>query len=235
MDIRLSNRMAAIADMVDERTVADIGCDHAFVSIRLIQAGTAERVIAMDVREGPLEIARANVAEHELESRVCVRQSNGFSALLEHEAECAVIAGLGGPLMVNILRDGERHIKNGIHLVLQPQSELPCVRAYLFDIGYEVVREIMLSEEGKYYTVMKAVPAERQIATYTEAELLYGRILLASKNPTLMRYLSHRYEKNRKLMAALTAAGTGKARERMEELRAEQRMLVSCLGAFPAV
>lgn len=230
MDIRLSKRMTVLVDMVDEPTVADIGCDHAFVSIKLVLAGTAERVVAMDVREGPVEIARANVAECGLENRISVRLSDGFSALSEHEAECAVIAGMGGPLMVHILRAGQRHMKNGIHLVLQPQSELYCVRACLFDMGYEIIREEMLSEEGRYYTVMKAVPAERRIDTYTEAELLYGRILLASKNPTLMRYLRHTYEKNRKLMERLAAAGTDKAGRRMEELRREQEMLVSCLG-----
>ncbi len=228
-DVRLSNRMKAIVDMVDEETVADIGCDHAFVSIALVQAGKALRVIAMDVNPGPIHIAGENVSAYHMEDRIQIRLSDGFAALREHEAECAVIAGMGGQLMVDILRAGDGHLQNGIHLVLQPQSEPHVVRAYLHRAGYEIICEDMLQEDGKYYVIMKAVPAGAQVTEYSEAELMYGRLLLESRNPVLMAYLKSRYERNRKLDENLTKAGTEKARERAAGLRREQVLIKECL------
>lgn len=228
-DVRLSNRMKAIVNMVDEGTVADIGCDHAFVSIALIQSGKASRVIAMDVKPGPIRIAGANVSAYCMEDKIQIRLSDGFAALGECEAECAIIAGMGGQLMVDILRAGNSHMKNGIHLVLQPQSEMHVVRAYLHKTGYEIIREDMLQEDGKYYVVMKAVPAEEKVQEYSEAELRYGRLLLESRNPVLMEYLKNRYEQNRKLDENLTKADTCKARERAARLRREQALIEECL------
>lgn len=229
-EVRLSNRMKAIVGMVDEETVADIGCDHAFVSIALIQSGKASRVVAMDVKPGPIHIAGANVSAYHMEDKIQIRLSDGFAALEEREAACAIIAGMGGQLMVDILRAGNMHLKNGIHLVLQPQSELHVVRAYLHSAGYEIIREDMLQEDGKYYVVMKAVPAGKRIPEYSEAELRYGRLLLKSRNPVLMEYLKNRYEQNRKLDENLTKADTGKSRERAAELRREQVLIEECLG-----
>lgn len=228
-DVRLSNRMKAIVNMVDEETVADIGCDHAFVSIALIQSGKASRVIAMDVKQGPVHIARENISAYRMEDKIQIRLSDGFAALEEREAVCAVIAGMGGQLMADILRAGNSHMKNGIHLVLQPQSEMHVVRAYLHSVGYEIIREDMLREDGKYYTVMKAVPAGKKVPEYSDAELRYGRLLLESRNPVLMEYLKDRYEQNRRLGENLKRADTGKSRERAAQLLCEQELIEECL------
>ncbi len=228
-DVRLSNRMKTIVNMVDEETVADIGCDHAFVSIALIQSGKALRVIAMDVNPGPIHIAGANVSAYHMEDKIQIRLSDGFAALREHEVECAIIAGMGGQLMVDILRAGNRHLKNGIHLVLQPQSEMHVVRAYLHSAGYEIICEDMMQEDGKYYVIMKAVPSGDKVPEYSEAELMYGRILLESRNSVLMAYLKNRYKQNRKLYENLTKADTQKARERAVELQREQVLIRECL------
>ena len=229
-DIKLSKRMNAIVDMVDEETVADIGCDHSFVSIALVQRDIASHVVAMDVRSGPVKIAIANVHEHKMDSCIDVRISDGFESLGEHEAECAIIAGMGGSLMVGILERGKAHLKNKISLVLQPQSDIYLVREYLHNVGYEIVRENMLVDEDKYYTIMRAVPALATVSPYTKEELEYGRILLAEKNPVLMEYLSYKYDKNEHIMMELKKKNTEKALDRINELILEQQTIRSCLG-----
>lgn len=160
---KLSDRMRMNISMIDEKKVADIGCDHAFVSISLIEEGISEHVIAMDVRKGPLDIAKNNISQSGCDDVIETRLSDGFEKLAVGEVDCALIAGMGGPLMVNILKNGKAHTDAGLHLVLQPQSDIEQVRRYLFDIGYEIVREDMLEEDDKYYVTMKAIPMSEVI------------------------------------------------------------------------
>lgn len=228
-EIRLSDRMQAIVDMVDEPRIADIGCDHAFVSIELIRSGRAAHVTAMDVRQGPLDIARTNVASYGLEDRISIRLSDGFSALDVGEADCAIIAGMGGPLMIKIMQEGFAHLENGIHLILQPQSETAMVRAYLLQAGYEIIAEDMVCEDEKYYTIMKAVPACGAIDTYMPEEEIYGRLLIASGNPVLRQYLQCSFEKNQALLYRLSEADTEKAQIRCREIMQEQRIIQAAM------
>lgn len=230
--INLSKRMQAVADLVDGNCVADIGCDHAFVSIYLIQSGKADRVIAMDVKTGPVGIAEENVSAYELGTRIDVRLSDGFAELDECEADCAIIAGMGGRLMVDILRAGSKHTDNGIHLVLQPQSESDKVRRYLLSIGYVIIEEDMLSEEDKYYTVIKAVPGQGCDDEYNRAEYMYGSCLLNSKNSVLKSYLLESRTKNLELMEKLEHIHTESSAVRLNSLREENAVIQEALQYY---
>ena len=106
-EVILSNRMQALTDMVTPGTViTDVGCDHGFVSVYLVQKGLSPRVIAMDVRSGPLERAREHIREYGLQDRIETRLSDGLHGLKTGEANGMICAGMGGPLMEKIT--GER-------------------------------------------------------------------------------------------------------------------------------
>lgn len=229
-DFILSKRMNTIVELVDKRRVADIGCDHAFISMALIERKLADYVVAMDVREGPLAAARRNISASGYGSVISTRLSDGFQALHRHEVSCAVIAGMGGGLMVNILKRAAIHISDGISLVLQPQSDIVMVRKYLYTVGYVINCERMLAEDGKYYTVMRAVPSDGKVEPYTEAELRYGRLLLASGDAVLCEYLDMLHKKNEIIIDKLRRAGTETAAHRMAELMYEQKMIKDCIG-----
>lgn len=213
--------------------VADIGCDHAYVSIALIERNLAQKVIAMDVRKGPLEIAAKNIAEYGFEEYIDIRLSDGMEKLAPGEADAIVIAGMGGLLMRNILSNGlhvmENHVKQNGKLgddlpevkrpvlILQPQSDIREVRYYLQTCSYCIEKEQMLIDEGKYYTVIRAVPtrqvdvdaleraggeaavvgageAEEDKAAYSEVELVYGRYGLQHKDRVLYEFLQKEAE-----------------------------------------
>ena len=106
-EVILSNRMQALTDMVTPGTViTDVGCDHGFVSVYLVQKGLSPRVIAMDVRSGPLERAREHIREYGLQDRIETRLSDGLHGLKTGEANGMICAGMGGPLMEKILTEG---------------------------------------------------------------------------------------------------------------------------------
>lgn len=92
-EVILSNRMQALTDMVTPGTViTDVGCDHGFVSVYLVQRGLSPRVIAMDVRSGPLERAREHIREYGLQDRIETRLSDGLHGLKTGEANGSVPA-----------------------------------------------------------------------------------------------------------------------------------------------
>lgn len=155
--IELSARLSAVAGMVTPGSrVADVGCDHGFVSIFLVQNGLASHVTAMDVRQGPLSRAREHVQQYGLSGYIDLRLSDGLSLLTpEDKTDCVILAGMGGRLMQRIIADA---LAKGLVIsqyVLQPQSEWAVLRRFLREAGYRIVQEEMVLEDGKFYPVMK--------------------------------------------------------------------------------
>lgn len=178
-----------VADMVTKGNVAaDIGCDHGFVSIYLVEQGICPYVIAMDVNEGPLLRAKEHVWERGLEKQIDIRLSDGIDKLLKNEADSVFIAGMGGRLVIKILSDHFDKVKALKEVILQPQSELHLVRHFLAEQGMTIVQEDMVEESGKFYPCMKAV-WKLETSVYTEMEEWYGPLLLERKHPVLYQYL----------------------------------------------
>lgn len=234
-DIKLSKRMQAVADMValsgDNLKVADIGCDHAYVSIYLKKKGIADVVFAMDVRKGPLDIARNNVSEYGLSDYIDVRLSDGFSKLAPGEAQVAVMAGMGGLLMIDIIKRGYEHIERDIELILQPQSDIERLREYIYDIEYHIVDEVMLVDEGKYYTVMRAVRTTK-VEKPNRIELMYGPVLLRDKSKVLKEYLLREREKLCEIKVRLNECATVKTSRRLSEIERELELIDEALTRF---
>uniref|UniRef100_UPI000AFEBE17 class I SAM-dependent methyltransferase n=1 Tax=Clostridium sp. NkU-1 TaxID=1095009 RepID=UPI000AFEBE17 len=192
--MKLSKRLETIASFVPEGSrIADIGTDHGYIPIHLVQEGKAKHAIAMDVREGPLLRAQAHIQEAGLQTQVEVRLSDGLLKLEENEADCVVIAGMGGELMIHILEAGRDLWESIPYWVLSPHSELDKVRRFLEEQEFFIERETMIKEEGKYYTVM-GISRETRAGNKEEREISYryGRILLESKDPVLKEYLKKR-------------------------------------------
>ena len=209
--MKLPLRLERIVGMVPPcRTACDIGCDHAYTAIELVKRGRAERVLACDVREGPLRMAERNVALAGLKGQVELRLGDGLTPVRTGEAETVVIAGMGGELMCRILRDRLRDFR---WFVLSPHSDMALVRHLLCDGGLRIVREEMLREDGKYYTVLlaeqgtgrkeEAALSSRTLASgqggedcaadnplyRTEADFCYGGLLIEGRDPVLWEFL----------------------------------------------
>lgn len=219
----LSLRMQRVADMVEPcERVADIGCDHGYVSIYLVEQGIADHVLAMDVRKGPLSRAEANIRQKQLQTRIECRLSDGLERLQPGEADTILLAGMGGRLMIDILTKGSNKRLGTETLIVQPQSDIPEVRRYLHRIGYEITAEDMLQEDGKYYTVMKAKPSDSDTAAdklWSEAEEQYGKLLLEKQSPVLKQYLEREERQLTQLQEQLNHQATEKVNQRLAELQ----------------
>ena len=220
--MKLSNRLLAAAGMVTKgNIVADIGCDHAYTSIYLCQAGIAPRVIAMDVNKGPLVGAKAHVEEAGLTKQIDIRLSDGLQNLLPGEADSVLLCGMGGLLMIKILSDYPETTDSFKELILQPQSEVGEVRHYLHKQGYEITKEHMLKEDGKFYVMMRAEKSAVPQVYETECDYIYGKLLLEEKSPVLAEYLDREQRLRTDVLAALTGQDSENAKARKESLNRE--------------
>lgn len=220
--VQLSKRLLAAAGMVTKgNIVADVGCDHAYTSIYLCQAGIAPKVIAMDVNKGPLVGAKAHVEEAGLSENIDIRLSDGLQRLIPGEADTVLLCGMGGLLMIKILSDYPEATASLKELILQPQSEVGEVRCYLHKQGYEITKEHMLKEDGKFYVMMRAVKSKIPQQYETECDYIYGKLLLEEKNPVLAEFLDREHRLRADVLTALSGQDTENARARKESLAME--------------
>lgn len=222
--MELSKRLQAVADMVHPGAgVADIGTDHAYIPIWLVSRGRTPWAVAMDVNEGPLMRARENIREAGLEGKIETRISDGFAALRPGEADTAVLAGMGGALMIRILREGADVVRSLKECVLQPQSEIEKVRTFLLKEGFSFIREDMAEEDGKYYPMMCVRPpsSAKETEEWTDTELQYGRLLLMGRHPVLRDYLEREIRIRTAIIDSLKSSDSDRAGQRIRELRAE--------------
>ena len=220
-EVILSNRMQALTDMVTPGTViTDVGCDHGFVSVYLVQKGLSPRVIAMDVRSGPLERAREHIREYGLQDRIETRLSDGLHGLKTGEANGMICAGMGGPLMEKILTEGREQAQGFAELILQPQSEIGKVRRFLNEHRLQIIEENMVEEDGKFYPMMKVIHGEKE--EYTVCEYTYGKCLLKQRHPVLKKYLDREMAIKEHVFGQLFKhQNSESAARRMEELKKE--------------
>lgn len=241
--MQLSKRLLGVADMVTEGSrLADVGTDHGYIPIYLVKQGRIPRAIAMDVNKGPLKRAEKNIIMHAAAQYIETRLSDGVQKLHPGEADSIIIAGMGGSLVIKILTEGEAVCKGVDEMILQPQSDIEKVRHYLKEHGYQIVREDMVLEDGKFYPMMKVV----QVSVVNGQKFLadsqnifaddkviydrYGRYLLEHQNPVLQQFLTKEaavlekiYENIRFLNSPEAVARRKEIEQEMQYIKAAQK------------
>lgn len=224
----LSKRLQMAASLVTRGyRVADVGTDHGFVPIYLVKMGICPSALAMDVRVGPLERAKEHIEAYGLEEKIQTRLSDGLEKLQKGEADSVVIAGMGGPLMVRILQDGQAVLEEVEELILSPHTEVERVRRWLQEAGWYIKEEHMLQEDGKYYVFLKAVHG---VGDYeSQNDFCFGKRLTETREAVWEQSMTVKLEKLRKVERQLAAQDTAGARARLEEVQEQIRQMETTL------
>lgn len=156
--IHLTPRQEMIAGLIRPgQVLADIGTDHARLPVALLQQGRIPFAYCTDVRQGPLDNARATIEQCGMSDKTRLVLCNGFEGLVFTDVHDFVVAGMGGVLTVELFTNAPwlKDFRN--HFVLQPQSHMQEVRRYLFENGYEIVRETATLDHHRPYTAMEVI------------------------------------------------------------------------------
>ncbi len=232
--MELSARLEAVARMVTKgNRVCDVGCDHGYISIYLVKNGISPYVYAMDVNRGPLLRAREHIMDYGYEDKIETILSDGLVSLGDKESDALVCAGMGGRLVIKILTEGMEKVCKMKELILQPQSEIHLVRAFLRQQGFYIDKEDMVYEDGKYYPMMHVVV---QSDKRNEENALYdkfGPYLLSKKHPVLKEYLKYTKNTLDEIEQKIKAEEkTDKIINRITELKIQQNEVEEALSVY---
>ena len=186
MKLPLSDRLLACCSFVRPGDrVADVGCDHGYLSIHLLKTGAASSVIASDVAQGPLQSAMRNAVKFGVKDKITFCLSDGVRSI-PRDFDCMVCAGMGADTMMSILGAAPWLKDPKYRLILQCQSKRPELRKWLYDQGFSISRET-LAKDGKFvYSIMEVVYAPGQ--TITPAQCYITPQLLEDRHPLLPEY-----------------------------------------------
>ena len=153
--MKLGNRLQAIADLVESDIVlADIGTDHGYLVTELIKRKKIKKAIASDINKGPVENCRTTVEAEKLSEYVEIRLGGGFIPYKKNEVHTAIIAGMGGKLIKDIIIESLEIVKTIDTLILQPMSGQDILRDYLINNNFEIVKEVIKNEQDRFYEII---------------------------------------------------------------------------------
>jgi tRNA (adenine22-N1)-methyltransferase len=192
--VKLSPRLNAIAKFIKTgAAVIDVGTDHGYIPVYLAQNSMAKRIIATDLRKGPLDRAKASALEYGVSERIEFIQTDGLIGIDGTgdggaAIDTVILAGMGGETIMAILEEAKWPLLNGLRMILQPQSKLGELSSWLDKNGCAVFDETLVEDEGRIYTVLLAGTGESR-APMSCAELYADRLLTEKRDPLLPRYL----------------------------------------------
>lgn len=187
MNIPLSKRLLTCAGFVKPGDrIADIGCDHGYLSIYLLKNNIAVSAIAADINEMPLASAKRNAERFSVGDKIRFYLSDGVKSI-PREFDTLICAGMGADTMVSILASAPWLEDKQYRLILQCQSKTHLLRQYLSSHGFSIHRETVLRDGRFLYTVMEVLyaPEEKRL---TEGQWYFPPALAKDTAPELPEY-----------------------------------------------
>ena len=190
----ISKRLELVASFVPQGAILlDVGSDHAYLPIELIERGQIESAIAGEVVEGPYQSAVKNVEAHGLKEKIQVRLANGLAAFEEADQISVItIAGMGGRLIARILEEGLDKLADVERLILQPNNREDDLRIWLQDHGFEIVAESILEESGKFYEILVVEAGQMKLSS---SDVRFGPFLSKEVSPVFVQKWQKEAEK----------------------------------------
>lgn len=198
--IRLSPRLQMVADFVLPcACAADIGTDHGYLPVWLLQNGVIQSAIAADIHAGPLANARQSAAAYDLEERFRFVQADGLQFSGAQAADVITIAGMGGETICTILAAAP-WLREGRRLILQPQSKAAELADWLWRSGFTIEDAALCRDAGKRYLALRVL-GQTAAQTYTMEQLLLRR-----RDPLLPEHLKEEIRRQTRARAGMVHA-----------------------------
>jgi len=211
--MNIGDRLEAIGKLVPQGCVlADIGTDHAYLPVWLLEQGKIASAIAGDIAEGPCLAAKNTVSMHGMKGKVEVRLGSGLKVLQAGEADCIAIAGMGASTMIEILEADMPLAVEAKRLVLQPMAGAASLRKWLIQNGWCIVAEDLVADGRHLYEIMAVERGESE--TFSDAVLEIGPSLIEAKHPLLAKQFARQINNYKKLLANMGKSEQARASEK---------------------
>jgi tRNA (adenine22-N1)-methyltransferase len=216
----LSNRLKQVVSYIPKGSkIADIGSDHAYLPCYAYLQGIASYAIAGEVNEGPYNSAQEQVNKLNLQNVISVRKGNGLEVINNGEVDAITIAGMGGPLITNILDEGKHKLHSVKRLILQPNVAAIFIRKWLEENKWQLIDEDIIEEDGKIYEILTAEQGvdEQLYKENSEAKLLLGPFLMKEKKEAFIKKWSQELKKYENVAKQIRNAQDGSEIEAKHE------------------
>jgi len=220
--IKLNKRLDGVLSLVEEnRSVIDIGCDHAFLSIAIFQTKNPKKVIASDNKQGPLDGALENIKKCKLENKIILKLGDGVDPI-EEDIDTIIISGMGGLTTVGILKYKTNLYKNVDTIILSPNTDSDFVRREICKLGFYIENEILVKDNNFAYPVIRFKRGKKK---YKKIEYILGPILIEKKDKIFIDYLTSLKETKEKILSVLPKKYFWKKRQLKKELKEINKLL----------
>ena len=218
--MKLTDRLLKIASLVTKgKKVADIGTDHGYIPVYLLNKGHVDFAILADVNKGPLENARSEVRHNNLNDKVDLRLGSGIEVLNENEVDEVIIAGMGG-ILISELLEAKKNVAHSLDkLILQPMQAQDELRKYLLNNGYEILDEVLVKEDFRIYEIIIAKYTGKNTEVKNEIYYEIGNKLIENKDELLSELVNKKIKSYQSIIAKLE----GKSGEVIETKREETK------------
>ena len=178
--------------------LADIGSDHAWLPIHLVETGKIDFAMAIDNKLGPFMRMKDNVAHSKAANRIVCSHSDGITAIGD-SVDALAICGLGGLLSCEILEAHPEKLGNIQTIIMDPHRDLIAVRRRVSELGFHIEDEEMVHEDRTYYTIIRFVRGAPKVP-YTPNQLAFGPVLMEKKSAIYVEWLHAQKAKISKLL-----------------------------------
>ena len=214
-ELTLQPRLALLASLVpDSSSIADVGTDHGYLPVYLLQKGTIAHAVASDINALPLEHARRTAYEYGVTQGIDFRLCAGLDDIAPQEVDTVVIAGMGGETIIEILKNAPWTRRKA--LLLQPMTKIELLRVWLTENGYAITQEHLVRDKDTLYAVLTATGGES--APLTPAQAYCG--VASIHDPLYGDYAQERIAKLTRAASGLRGSKRADREVRVAELEA---------------
>jgi len=212
--IELTPRLKTIADLACSNSipcsVCDVGTDHGYIPVYLAQKG-CKRIIATDISAPSAQKAADNATKYKLNDYISVRVGNGLETICDNEAECVIVAGMGGLMISKILSCA---LPQGINrFILQPMRSDYELRTFLQGNGFVIDREVLCEDDGRIYNIMQVSFGKSELDDFS---LHYGNI---EKSGLYNKYITKKRHSLNKKINGIIAGGKTPGNDLLERYK----------------
>lgn len=185
--MKLSIRLQAIADIMakyaNHGCCADIGSDHGYLPVWLIQHDIFSTAYACDIADGPLQACQSTVQLSHTEDKISVKKGDGLAPIIGKKLDIISIAGMGGNLICDILEKDLDKIEVNT-LVIEANVNEPLVRTWLNQHGWQIIDETIVEDMHHFYEICVFRKGQQ---TLTPQQLYFGPFLAQEKSSVFMK------------------------------------------------